>query len=151
MRARPAGFVLIAGAAVYAVLVGAAGVTFNCTPLVIGVSACAAGLLGRSRRLVPIGLTLVGWGAAILLVRDGPLPDDRVAPAYLVGAAIGLLAAHAVARPWHLSLTGALMTALISGTVFYVAYDIDTLADWPVWAAALTVWGAFEVVRRPAV
>lgn len=98
---RVAGVVLAVAAAVYAGLVGGAGVTFDITPLAVGLAAVAAGLVGRRRRrLVPIGLTLVGWGAAVLLVLNGPLPDDRQAAGYLIGTAVGLLAASAVARAW---------------------------------------------------
>ncbi|MEO7571996.1 MAG: hypothetical protein ABIX10_06125 [Acidimicrobiales bacterium] len=143
------GLVLLGGAGVYAVLVGAADVTFNSTPLLIGVAALAAGIVGRRQRLVPIGLTLAGWGLAVLLVRDGPLPDNRAAPAYLVGMSVGLLAANDVARNWRVPLTGALISALAGGLSFYAAYDIEALNRWPLWAAALAVWGVFEVARAP--
>jgi len=147
MTDRLAGLVLIVGAGVYAALVGAGNLTFNSTPLIIGATALAAGVLGRRRRLVPVGLVLAGWGAAVLLVRDGPLPDDRSAPAYLVGMSIGLLFAQAVARAWRIPITGALITALTSGIAFYLAYDIDALGNWPLWTAALAIWGAVEVIR----
>ncbi len=116
---------------------GAGDVTFNSTPLMIGVAALAAGIVGRRQRLVPIGLTLAGWGLAVLLVRDGPLPDDRAAPAYLVGMGVGLLAAHVVARAWRVSLTGALISALAGGLSFYAAYDVEALNRWPLWAGRL--------------
>ncbi len=147
MTDRLAGVVLIAGAGVYAALVGAGNLTFNSTPLIIGATALAAGVLGRRGRLVPVGLTLAGWGAAVLLVRNGPLPDDRSAPAFLVGMSVGLLAAQAVARAWRIPITGALITALTGGMAFYVAYDVEALGDWPLWTAALTVWGVIEMVQ----
>lgn len=147
MTDRLAGVVLIAGAGVYAALVGAGNLTFNSTPLIIGAAALAAGVLGRRGRLVPVGLTLAGWGAAVLLVRNGPLPDDRSAPAFLVGMSVGLLAAQAVARAWRIPVTGALITALTGGMAFYVAYDVEALGDWPLWTAALTVWGVIEMVQ----
>ncbi len=143
------GLVLVAGAIVYGVLVGAADVTFNATPLIVGASAAAAGLIGQQRRLVPIGLTLVGWGSAVLLVFDGPVPDGREASAFLIGLAIGLLAAHAVARAWHLPLTGALLAALNGGLAFYLAFDVSWLGEWPFWTAALVAWGVLEAVRPP--
>jgi len=149
MTRRLSGLVLIAGAVVYGALVGAADVTFNSTPLIVGASAAAAGLMGRQRRLVPIGLTLAGWGTAVLLVRDGPVPDDREAPAFLIGMAIGLLAAHLVARVWRLPLTGALLAALTGGLAFYVAYDVTWLGEWPFWTAAVAAWGVLEAARRP--
>ena len=147
MTDRLAGVVLIVGAGVYAALIGAGNITFNSTPLIIGATALAVGVLGRRRRLVPIGLALAGWGAAVLLVSEGPLPDNRSAPAYLVGMSIGLLAAQAVALAWRIPITGALITALTSGIAFYLAYDIEALGDWPLWTAALLVWGVVEVIR----
>ncbi len=149
MTERLPGFVLLGGAGVYAALVGAGDVTFNSTPLIIGVAALAAGFVGRQPRLVPIGLTLAGWGLAVLLVRNGPIPDDRAAPSYLVGMVVGRLAAHEVARAWRVPLTGALISALAGGLSFYAAYDVEALNRWPLWAAALAVWGVVEVARAP--
>jgi len=141
------GAVLLGGSLLYAGLEGWAGLTFNATPLFIGVVAMAAGLGGRRRRLVPVGMTLVGWGAAVLLVRDGPLPANREAAAFLVGMAVGLLAASVVARRWHLPITGALLTGLSGGLAFYLAYDIAAVGEWPLWAFLVAAWGAFELVR----
>ena len=149
MTERVAGVVLAVAAAVYAGLVGGAGVTFDITPLAVGVATVAAGLIGRRRRLVPIGLTLAGWGAAVLLVLNGPVPDDRQAAAYLIGTAVGLLAASVVARAWNLALTGALLSVLSSGVAFYLAYDIEAFGGWKLWAGALAAWGVFEAVRTP--
>jgi len=47
--------VLIAGAASYEALVGGAGVTFTSTPLLVGATAVAAGLIGRRRRRAMLG------------------------------------------------------------------------------------------------
>ncbi len=46
-------------------------------------------VIGRAWRLVPIELVLAGWGVAVVLVRRGPLPSGREAPAFLVGAGVG--------------------------------------------------------------
>lgn len=146
---RVAGFILVAGAVVYGALMGGAGVTFNSTPLIVGASAVAAGLIGRRRRLVPIGLTLVGWGTAVLLVRNGPVPDGREAPAFMIGLTIGLLAANLVGRAWAVPITGSLLAALSGGLAFYLAFDAAWLNEWPFWTAIVAAWGLLEVVRRP--
>lgn len=97
-----AGSVLLVAAVGYALGVGSGGVTFDITPLATGL----AGVIGRAWRLVPIGLVLAGWGVAVVLVRHGPLPSGREAPAFLVGAGVGMLAAQVVARRHRLTLTG---------------------------------------------
>lgn len=146
-RGRVAGLVLVIGAAAYAGLVGGAGLTFEATPLAVGVVAVAAGLIGGRRRLVPIGLTVTGWGLAVLAVHQGTVPIDRQAQAYMIGTAVGLLAANAVARAWALAMTGALITVLSNGVAFYLAFEIGAVADWPLWAAVLATWGVLEAVR----
>ncbi len=139
-----AGPVLVVAAVVYALGVGSGGVTFDITPLAIGLAAVLAGLIGRAWRLVPIGLVLAGWGVAVVLVRHGPLPFGRAAPAFLVGAGVGMLAAQVVARGHRLTLTGVTITLIVGGLSFYAAYDIDALGRWPVWAVSLAAWGTYE-------
>ena len=142
----------LGGAALlYAVALGAGGVTFDVTPLFIGLSALAAGLLGRSRHLLPPGAVLCGWGAAVLLIRHGPLPADREAPGFLIGVGVGLVAAHLLARRTGASTLGAAMTAATGGLAFYAAYDISALGRWPVWAGALVVWAIWEAVIHPRI
>lgn len=143
------GLLLVAGAGVYALLVGALGVTFDATPLILGLVALAAGVLGPSGGLVPPGLALVGWGAAVLLVRAGPIADAREAPAFLVGAGLGVLAAvllsrgnASAARP-----VGAAVAVVLGGLAFFLAYDLSELSDWPLWATALVAAGAGELAR----
>lgn len=147
-----AGSVLVVAAIIYALGVGGGGVTFDITPLAVGLAAVLAGLIGRAWRLVPIGLVLAGWGLAVVLMRHGPLPEGREAPAFLVGAGVGMLAAQVVARRHRLTLTGATITLIIGGLSFYAAYDIAALGRWPVWAVSLAAWGTYEafLVRRQA-
>ncbi len=151
MIQRLSGVVLIAAAATYAMLLGPAGLTFNLTPMFVGLSAISAGAAGRQARLIALGLPLVGWGAAVLLVGNGPVPDNRQTPAYLIGLAVGLLAAHRYTQRTDVTLTGALMSAIIGGLSFYLAYDWPELGRWPAWAITLAAWGMFELValRRP--
>lgn len=147
MSGRLAGLVLVIGAAAYAGLVGGVGLTFEATPFAVGVVAVAAGLIGGRRRLVPIGLTVTGWGLAVLAVHQGIVPIDRQAQAYMIGTALGLLAANAVARAWGLAMTGALLTVLSNGVAFYLAFEIGAVARWPLWSAVLAAWGILEAVR----
>lgn len=148
MMQRLSGVVLIAAAATYAMLLGPAGLTFNLTPMFVGLSAISAGAAGRQARLIAIGLPLVGWGAAVLLVGNGPVPDNRQAPAYLIGLAVGLLAAYRYTQRTDVTLTGALMSAVFGGLSFYLAFDWPELGRWPAWAISLAAWGMFELVAH---
>ncbi len=78
--------ILAVGAVTYLVLMGPLSVTFDATPLIVGLVVLAAGTIGRAPALTATGLTLVGWGLAVLLTRHGPLLDEREAATFLVGA-----------------------------------------------------------------
>lgn len=141
------------GAAAYAAALGPGGLTFDATPAFLGaVVLVAAAVTPRRRHLVAPGSVLALWGAAVLLVRQGPLPDDREAPAFVVGVALGLLVVALLGRrPGSAaSPAGAAATAVLGGTAFYVAYDIAWLGRWPAWALALVAWGLWEALPRPA-
>lgn len=147
-RAATPGLLLL-GAVVFALLRGAADVTFNATPLVIGVIALAATAAGR-RTSWGAGLVLVLWGAAVLLVREGPLPAEREPAAFLVAVGAGLvLAALVTAQARRVdALIGGATAALLGGLAFYFAFDYEWLLDWPFWTAALVAWAGWEA--RPA-
>nr|MDQ3642927.1 hypothetical protein [Actinomycetota bacterium] len=133
------------GALLYALALGALGLTFDATPLMIGGIALAAAVLGRAPRLTATALTLIGWGAAVMLTRHGPVPDQREAAAFLVGAGLGLLTARLVARARAGVEVGEGSTVLVAGGLaFYLAFDADWLYDWPIWAALLVGWGVWE-------
>ena len=145
-RLAPA-LVLLAGAAVYALAVGTDAVTFDATPLIVGLAAVAAGAVRRRARLVAVGLPLVGWGAAVVLVRHGPVPDEREAAAFLVGAGLGLVAASWWCRRSAIPVTGAAVALTVGGLSFYLAFDVDALDRWWWWTAALVVWAGVEAAR----
>lgn len=136
---------LLVGAMAYALLVGGVGVTFDATPLLVGLVALAAAVLGHSTRMVATGLALAGWGAAVLLVRHGPLPDDREAVAFLVGAGAGLVVARVIARARPDLQLGDGSVALVAGGIaFYLAFDATWIDDWPLWTAVMVGWAAWE-------
>ena len=135
-----------AGAGVYALGVGPLGVTFDATPLWFGVVALAAGLLARQPRLVAIAMPLLGWGAAVLAVRHGPIPRGREAAADLIGVGFGMLAASIWTRRHDLSTSGAACTVASGGLAFFLAFDVDALGRWPIWCVLMVAWAAFEVV-----
>lgn len=144
-----AGLVLLAGAGAYALALGPGGVTFDVTPLAVGLVVVVAGLASRSDRLVVIALPLIGWGAAVLATRHGPVPDDREAPAFLMGAGLGLVAATLLARRVGASTTGAAAAVVSGGAAFYLAFDVEAVSRWPLWAGALVVWAGWEALVEP--
>lgn len=150
--------ILAVGAVTYLVLMGPLSVTFDATPLIVGLVVLAAGTIGRAPALTATGLTLVGWGLAVLLTRHGPLPDEREAATFLVGAGLGLLASRVVARARPGREVGEGSTVLVvGGAAFFLAFDAAWLYDWPVWTAVLMAWALWEAaghrsgrIRRPA-
>lgn len=144
---RLAGLVLLVGAGGYALAVGALGLTFNVTPLWIGLSSLLAGVAARQPRLVSIASPLIGWGIAVLLVREGPIPGNRAAAADLVGVGLGMLGASIWARRNDISTVGAALAVISGGLGFYLAYDVDALGRWPIWAGLLAFWGLVEAIR----
>jgi hypothetical protein len=139
--------VLTGTALVYALLVGALGVAFHVTPLVVGLGAVAAGLASGRPRLLTIGVAVAGWGVAVALVREGVVPNAREAAAFLVGAAVGLLIAAVISRRYGLSMVGPVVSVLVGGVAFYLAFDVELVDDWPFWTGALLVWAIAELLR----
>jgi len=137
---------VLVGAGAYAVLEGGGVVGFSATPMILGITAIVAGLVGTRRRVVGTGLVLAGWGAAVLLVTHGVIPDARTTPAYMLGVSAGLLVA-AVAAPraergdWLASAAVAAFTGPLS---LYLSYDVASLGRWPLYFVVLLAWAAWE-------
>lgn len=140
---------LVAGAGVYALAEGPGGATFYMTPLSVGVIAVIAGLVGRDRHLVPAGLGIAGWGAAVALVHYRVVPGARTTPAYMVGLAAGvLIASYVASRPvrgeWAHSAAVAATTAAL---FYFLEFSEPSLGRWPAWAVSMIVWAAWLVVQ----
>jgi len=138
--------VLLAGAGTYAALEASSTLSFAATPMILGVTAMVAGLVGTRPRVTATGLALAGWGAAVLLVAHDVVPADRTTPAYMLGMGAGLLVAAALApRPargdWLVSAAVVAFTAPLS---LYATYDVAALGRWPVWSGVLLAWAAWE-------
>lgn len=144
--------ILAVGAGLYAAAEISATVPFAATPLAVGVIVVVAAMLGSRRRRVATGLVLSGWGSAVLLVDHRVVSGDRMTPTYVLGIGVGLLSVAALAPmdergAW---LTSAAIVAFTGPLAFYMAYDIAWFGRWPIWAAVLVGWGAWDVlsVRR---
>ncbi len=140
--------VLAGGAVVYGGVSAAGVLPFRATPAAIGVVVIAAGLVGRSRHLLPNGAVLLGWGAGVLVAAD-LAPAGREAPLYLLGVACGVLAARVWSRPDERSawFAAAATAAVAGGASFSLAYEVSWVGRWPTWAASIAAWAAVEAVR----
>lgn len=143
---------LLAGALVLAILRGALGVSFDVTPLVVGLAALAATAAGPGRRRWAAPAALTMWGLAVLVVRGAGLFADREAPVFLVAVGAGLVLGGMATDerergPALLSGAGAV---LAGGVLFLLAYDVAAVRAWPLWSAGLAAAAAREaVMRRP--
>jgi len=140
---------LALGALAYSLAEGVAHLTFSATPLIIGVIVLAAALVGGERHLVPNGLVLASWGAAVLGIGHGPFPGNRTAPGYLVGMAVGLLIVAFLVKDHERAAwtKTAALTAVAGGLAFYLAFDVATLDAWQLWAALLLAWAGLEALH----
>jgi len=141
----------VAGAGAYALAYGALGVTFNATPLSIGVIALLAGLVGTRRHLVPVGLALAGWGVGVLLAAEVDGLGDRTTALHVVGfgAGLGLVRLLAPAEERGSWLTSASLAVLVSGLAYLMAFDVGQLGKWQAWTAAMVLWGLWELRPSP--
>jgi hypothetical protein len=137
--------VVLAGAGVYALVVGVAHVTFYVTPAFIGVVALLAGLVGPIRHLIGSGLALLGWGVAALLIHYHHIASPRTASAYMVGVAVGIFVTRVVApkaarAEW---MSAAALTAAFGGLGYYLEYDHHWIGRWPAWCITVLAWGVY--------
>ncbi len=135
-----------AGAGVYALVEGPGGATFYITPLFVGLTAVVAGLVGTIRYLIASGLSVVGWGIAVLLVHYNTIPAARTTPAYMVGIVVGVLAIRLVApvdrrAEW---MTAASVSAVFGSVGYFLAFDLSWLGRWPAWCLTLLAWALYE-------
>ncbi|MGI9016805.1 MAG: hypothetical protein ACR2HR_06825 [Euzebya sp.] len=145
--------VLFLGAAILAGL-RLAGVTFNITPLFVGLVALAAAAVAAEPKPWTSGIVITAWGIGVLLVLEGPLPQ-RSAPIYMVAIGIGILvASFVVAKQEQQAVARGSAAAMIAGGVlFYLAFDVEFLVDWWVFSGGLAVAAVVELaraVRSPA-
>ena len=92
------GLALLAGAVVFALVVGASPDRFYLVPLGLGLVYLAAAALGGPRGgYWATAVVLLGWGAAVFWVRQGE-PDLDTAGLYLLGAGAGATAGVLLAR-----------------------------------------------------
>lgn len=112
------GLVLLAGAIVFLLVVGTGPDTFYSTPLGIGLVYLAAAIVGGKRGgYWATAVVLVGWGAAVVYVRQAR-PDFDIAGLYMLGAGLGATAGILLSRSgFAVDPLGATATVAIAGAI----------------------------------
>ncbi len=148
-EARAAAAVYALGAAAYYAAHRFFDLTFDATPLVLAVAIFVAGL-ARARFAAP-AIPLACWGVAALLVRHGPLADEREAAVMVaaLGLGVALLGALEAARvdfdPIG-ALYGTAGILLFAGTAFYLGFEYDWLMKAWAWSIFLLACAAYQFV-----
>jgi hypothetical protein len=136
------GSVLLAGAAVYALLVYGP-LEFFWTPFLLGLAYLgAAAVGGRRGGFWATGLVLTGWGVGVLLARlDFGVSS---ADAYLIGVGAAALAGGLLARyDFAVDLIGVGGTALVAGCLHALAGDpVQAFVEPWLYVALLGLVGA---------
>ncbi len=141
------GFVLLAGAIVFSLVVGSGPDTFYWTPLGIGLVYLAAAVAGgRAGGYWSGALVLVGWGAAVAYARWAR-PDVDIAGLYLAGAGIGPSAAIAAQRfGVKTDAQGAALTVVVAGAILAFSDRLPQLTDARTYAVLVGAVGLVNIV-----
>ena len=141
------GAALLAGAAVYAILVYGP-LEFIWTPFLLGlVYLVAAAVGGRRGGMWATGLVLTGWGIGVLLPTKFGVKEVTAADGYLMGAGAAALVGGLLARKgFAVDLVGIGATAFLAGFVHLFAGDIIGVLTEPwLWATLLALVGAVNL------
>jgi hypothetical protein len=141
------GLVLLAGAVLFAILVGPDADNFYLVPLGVGLiylAAAAAG--GRDGGYWATAVVLVGWGLAVVWVREGN-PDLDTAGLYLLGAGLGAIAGVLLARRgFAVDPLGLATTVALAGLVLaFAAQWSEVLEDARTYALLVGLVGLVNV------
>ena len=148
---RTQGALFLAGALIIFFLLGDDPKRFQELPLALGIVYLAAAIAGgRSGGHWATATTLLGFGLAVLAVREGWV-DWGSAPAYLVGFAAGALAAAALERRgFDATLGGVAVTGLVTGLIFALEPDVVAFGDARYYAGAVALVGVVNLVLAEA-
>lgn len=140
------GFVLLAGAIVFSLVVGSGPDTFYWTPLGIGLVYLASAISGGRRGGYWSGaLVLVGWGVAVAYARQAR-PDLDIAGLYLVGAGLGAAAAVAAQRfAIKTDALGATLTVVVAGLILALSGQVPELTEARTYAGFVGAVGLVNI------
>jgi len=141
------GGALLAGALVMALVLGDEPRRFFFLPLGLGLVYLLAALAGGRRGAYwATAIVLLGWGAAVVLVREAR-PELDTAGLYLLGAGLGVLAGLLLERAGvavdPLGLAG---TVVLAGLVLALAPQVAALTEARTFALAVGLVGLVNVL-----
>ncbi len=141
------GLVLLVGAVIFALVVGAGAQTFYWTPLGIGLVYLASAISGgRQGGYWSGALVLCGWGAAVAYARQSHTGLD-IAGLYLAGAGLGATLAILAQRAGiRTSPLGATATVVVSGLILAFSGQSDRLTEARTYALLVGAIGLVNVV-----
>lgn len=141
------GAVLLVAALVLALLLGDDPRRFFLVPIGLGVVYLLAALAGgRSGGYWATATVLVGWGAAVVLVKE-LRPELDTAGLYLLGAGLGAVAGELLARAGvavdPLGLAG---TVVLAGAILALAPKVGAFTEARTFALAVGLVGLVNIV-----
>ena len=142
------GLILIVGAIVIVLAIGGSASGFYWTPLSLGLAYLAAALSGGLRGSYwATAVVLVGWGTAVVIVRQFT-PDLDIAGLYLLGAGVGATVGMVLARRgFAVDPIGLTLTVATGGLVLAVEpRATSVLGDARLYAVLIAVVGAGNLV-----
>ena len=146
MRLRQ-GLVLLAGALVFALVVGPEADRFYLTPLGLGLAYLAAAAAGGTRGgWWATAVVLTAWGLGVVLVREAR-PDLDTAGVYLTAVGLGAVVGLALQRRgFAVDPLGLAATIVLAGLALALSAQADVLTEARAYALAVGLVGLGNVV-----
>jgi hypothetical protein len=145
------GAVLLAGALVLLVVLGDDPRRFSLVPIGLGIVYLLAALAGGRRGgYWATALVLLGWGAAVLYVREAR-PELDTAGLYLAGAGLGVVAGILLARRGvAVDALGLAGTVVAAGLILALSPQVEAFTEARTYALAVGLVGLVNVVAGAA-
>ncbi|MHB8659616.1 MAG: hypothetical protein ACYC91_17025 [Solirubrobacteraceae bacterium] len=143
------GVILLVGAILIAVLIGASPMGFYWTPLAVGLVYLAGAMSGGMQGSYwATAVVLVGWGAAVVTVQQ-LTPDLDTSGLYLAGAGLGATIGMVLARRgFAVDPLGMAITVTVGGAVLAIEPRYSSvLGDARFYALLLGAVGIANLVR----
>lgn len=142
------GFVLLAGAVVFVLVVGTEPDHFFRVPLGLGLVYLVAAIVGgREGGYWATAVVLVGWGAVVLYAQESRPENIDISGLYLLGAGAGATVGALLSRAgFAVDAVGAAGTIAAAGLILAFSGRWDALTDARYYALIVGVVGLGNVI-----